>query len=86
MRLDFERLKKVQEFYGSDDFEVGSGGDVMKRGDFKYVEPYMTLRFGYWMGVNISKLKEILPKSWKVEEEGDWDDDCGYKCYYIIKQ
>ena len=87
MRLDFEILKKVQEFYGSDNFQIGSDGDVKNgRGDYKYVESYITLRFGYWFKVNISKLKEILPKSWTVEEQGDWDDDCGYKCYYIIKQ
>ena len=49
MRIDYNVLKTIEEWYGSDDFEVGSDGVVMDgRGDYKFVEPHMTIRFGYW--------------------------------------
>jgi hypothetical protein len=44
----------------------------------------MYLRFGYWNQINEGKLQEILGTSIVVEEDSDYDDDCGYKYMYIL--
>ena len=46
MRIDFRILKNIEEWYGSDDFEVGSDVTFDLLSDDKFVEPYITLRFG----------------------------------------
>ena len=53
-RISFEQLEKIKEFYGSSDFEVGHGGEVKDgRGDYKFAETHLTLRFGYWGSIDI---------------------------------
>ena len=87
MRIDYNILKTIEEWYGSDNFEVGSDGVVMDgRGDFKYVEPYMTIRFGYWDLVDVTELEKLLPFRYKViENEVDDDPECGSLYNYLIK-
>jgi len=88
MRIDYNILKNIEEWYGSDDFEVGSDGVVMGgRDDYKSVEPHMTIRFGYWRVVNVDELAELLPFRYEViENEVDDDDDCGLLYNYLIKR
>jgi hypothetical protein len=42
------------------------------------------LRFDYWQQVDTQKLQDILGTSIVVEEDSDYDDDCGYKYMYIL--
>jgi hypothetical protein len=87
MRIDYKILKAIEEWYGSDNFEVGSDGVVMDgRGDFKYVEPHMTIRFGYWNMVDVDELAQLLPFRYEVIENlVDDDDECGPLYNYLIK-
>ena len=73
MRLSIEVLKKVESEFGDFDISQVMGGtnDVY-------------LRFGYWNQINIGKLSEILGESIIVEEDSDYDDDCGYKYMYRL--
>ena len=49
MRLKFETLLEVQDYYGSSDFQVEAKYEqlVNERGDSYYGE-YIMFRFGYW--------------------------------------
>ena len=87
MRIDYNVLKTIEEWYGSDNFEVGSDGVVMDgRGDFKFVEPYITLRFGYWSQIQLEELAQLLPFRYEViENQVDDDSDCGLLYNYLIK-
>jgi hypothetical protein len=73
MRLSIEVLKKVENEFGEFDISQVMGGtnDVY-------------LRFGYWNQINVGKLSEILGESIIVEEDSDYDDDCGYKYMYRL--
>ena len=44
----------------------------------------MYLRFGYWDQINTGKLQEIIGTSIVVEEDSDYDDDCGNKYMYRL--
>tara|TARA_R100001480_G_scaffold101602_1_gene105148 strand:+ start:639 stop:896 length:258 start_codon:yes stop_codon:yes gene_type:complete len=84
MRLGLKTLKKIEDWYGSDNFEIGSGGNVKDgRGDYKFAETYLTLRFGYWNEINMEELSKVIGK--KVELEMKiYDDNCGCKYYYKV--
>jgi hypothetical protein len=73
MRLSIEVLKKIESELGEFDISQVMGGtnDVY-------------LRFGYWNQINTGKLSEILGTSIIVEEDSDYDDDCGYKYMYRL--
>ena len=73
MRLSIEVLKKVENEFGEFDISqvIGGTNDVY-------------LRFGYWNQINIGKLSEILGEFIIVEEDSDYDDDCGYKYMYRL--
>jgi|TARA_R110000851_G_scaffold31598_1_gene85363 hypothetical protein len=87
MRIDFRILKNIEEWYGSDDFEVGSDVTFDLLSDDKFVEPYITLRFGYWSSVELTELQQLLPHYLKViENEVDEDEDTGVLYNYIIKR
>lgn len=73
MKINIEILKKIESEFGQ--FEIGR---VMGSGNHNY------LRFGYWRPVDVDKLQEILPKSIIVEEDSDYDEDCGWKYSYTI--
>lgn len=73
MRLSIEVLKKIESEFGEFDISQVMGGtnDIY-------------LRFGYWNQINTGKLSEILGESIIVEEDSDYDDDCGYKYMYRL--
>jgi|TARA_R110002167_G_scaffold72890_1_gene204626 regulatory protein YycI of two-component signal transduction system YycFG len=77
MRIDFRILKNIEEWYGSDDFEVG---DVNEK-------EAISIRFGYWSSVELTELQQLLPHYLKViENEVDEDEDTGVLYNYIIKR
>ena len=73
-RINFETFKKVAEWYGSDDFQIGTD------------DAGLTLRFGYWKKVNEDELLKIFGDhlftldTWECD-----DDDCGWLYSYILK-
>ena len=73
MRLSIEVLKKIESEFGEFDISqvMGGSNDVY-------------LRFGYWNKINQGKLTEILGEFIIVEEDSDYDDDCGYKYMYRL--
>jgi len=84
MRISLNKLKEIEKWYGSDNFEIGAGGDIMDgRGDHKYLNEYITLRFGYWFEINTKELEEVIGKKVEVDMEV-YDDDCGWKYSYKI--
>jgi hypothetical protein len=77
MRIDFNTLKNIEHWYGSDDFEVGSS----------FEKDSITLRFGYWSEIDIVKLNSLLPFSLIAElNEVDDDEDTGVLVNYNIKR
>ena len=77
MRIDFRILKNIEEWYGSDDFEVG---DVNEK-------EAISIRFGYWSSVELTELQQLLPHYLKViENEVDEDEDTGVLYNYIINR
>ncbi len=85
-RISFKQLEKIKEFYGSDDFEIGHGGEVKDgRGDYKFAETYLNLRFGYWNSIDTKMLEKALDGRCKVELDMKvYDDDCGWKYSYKL--
>jgi len=80
MRLKFSTLLKVQDYYGSSDFQVEARYDRLDE------EEYIMFRFGYWAEVNFQELKEIFnPLGYEVEVSEWEDDDCGWLYSYNIK-
>ena len=73
MRLSIEVLKKIESEFGEFDISqvMGGSNDVY-------------LRFGYWNKINQGKLSEILGEFIIVEEDSDYDDDCGSKYMYRL--
>jgi len=80
MRLKFETLLKVQDYYGSSDFQVEARYDKFDG------EEYIMFRFGYWAEVDLIRLKEIFnPLGYEVEVSEFEDDECGWLYSYNIK-
>jgi hypothetical protein len=80
MRLKFSTLLKVQDYYGSSDFQVEARYDQLDE------EEYIMFRFGYWAEVNFQELKEIFnPLGYEVEVSEFEDDECGWLYSYNIK-
>ena len=80
MRLKFDTLLEVQDYYGSSDFQVEARYDKFDG------EEYIMLRFGYWAEVDLVKLEEIFnPLGYKVEMSEFEDDECGWLYSYNIK-
>lgn len=73
MRLSIKTLKKIEKEFGEFDISqvLGGSNDVY-------------LRFGYWESVDAYRLQEILGTSVVVEEDSDFDDDCGYRYMYRL--
>jgi len=87
MRIDYKTLKSIKKWYGSDDFEIGATGEVRDgRDDYKFVEPEITLRFGYWLRVDLAELIELIPFRFEVIEEEVDESEFGQPLYnYLIK-
>ena len=73
MRLSIDTLKKIESEFGEFDISqvLGGSNDVY-------------LRFGYWDQVNADRLQEIIGTATVVEEDSDYDDDCGHKYMYRL--
>jgi hypothetical protein len=71
--LNKETLDKLESTFGSFIVDQVWGGSNA---------PF--LRFGYWNQINIGKLSEILGTAIIVEEDSDYDDDCGSKYMYRL--
>jgi len=87
MRLKFDTLLKVQDYYGSSDFQVEARYEqlINENGD-SYYEEYIMFRFGYWAEIDLVKLEEIFnPLGYKVEVSEFEDDECGWLYSYNIK-
>jgi hypothetical protein len=72
-KVSIKTLKEIENQLG--EFEVGQvfgiGGDVY-------------LKFGYWKQVNLELLQKILGDGVKVDEDMDYDDDCGEQYSYKL--
>ena len=80
MRLKFETLLDVQDYYGSSDFQIEARYDKFDG------EEYIMLRFGYWAKVDVSELNGLfLSTPYEVEEQLIDDEDTGWKYSYHIK-
>lgn len=73
MRLSIKTLKRIESEFGEFDISQVLGGD---NGIY--------LRFGYWDQVAIGALQEIIGTSIVVEEDSDYDDNCGSKYMYRL--
>jgi len=73
MRLRIETLKKIEAEFGEFDISQIIGGDNG-----------LYLRFGYWESIDAQKLQDILGTSIVIEEDSDYDDDCGSKYMYRL--
>ena len=86
MRLKFETLLKVQDYYGSSDFQVEAKIEQWVYDNENHYKEYIMLRFGYWAEVDLVKLEEIFnPLGYKVEMNEFEDDECGWLYSYNIK-
>jgi len=72
MRISIDDLIKINKELG--EFEVGANS-----------MDSLSLRFGYWKEIDLSKLNTILPE-WMVIEKNlvDEDEDCGELYNYNI--
>tara|TARA_B100001559_G_C16318826_1_gene537815 strand:- start:463 stop:708 length:246 start_codon:yes stop_codon:yes gene_type:complete len=81
MRLDYSTLKKLEQLYKSDDFQIEAKYDKFDG------EEYIMLRFGYWAEVNFPELIEVFKPLGFIVEMSEWeDDDCGWLYSYHIKK
>jgi hypothetical protein len=72
--LGISTLKKIEEAFGDFEIKQVSGGSY---------DVYF--RFGYWRGIDIDKLQDIIGGSNEVVEDVDYDDDCGHLFMYRLK-
>ena len=81
MRLKFETLLKVQDYYGSSDFQVEARYDKFEG------EEYIMFRFGYWNELWYKdKFYSIFEElGYVVEEHEIHDEDTGWNYSYYIK-
>ncbi len=81
MRLKFDTLLEVQDYYGSSDFQVEARYDKLKG------EEYIMFRFGYWNELWYKdKFYSIFEKLGYVVEECEIEDeDTGWNYWYNIK-
>lgn len=73
MRISISTLKEIESEFGEFDLSQVWGGNN---------DVY--LRFGYWEAVDAQKLQDILGPSITLEEDSDFDDDCGYRYMYRL--
>ena len=81
MRLKFDTLLEVQDYYGSSDFQVEAKYDKLKG------EEYIMFRFGYWNELWYKdKFYSIFEElGYVVEEHEIHDEDTGWNYWYNIK-
>ena len=81
MRLKFETLLEVQDYYGSSDFQVEARYDKLEG------KEYIMFRFDYWNELWYKdKFYSIFEKLGYVVEECEIEDeDTGWNYWYNIK-
>jgi hypothetical protein len=81
MRLKFDTLLKVQDYYGSSDFQVEARYDKLEG------KEYIMFRFGYWNELWYKdKFYSIFEElGYVVEEHEIHDEDTGWNYSYHIK-
>ena len=81
MRLKFETLLEVQDYYGSSDFQVEARYDKLEG------KEYIMFRFGYWNELWYKdKFYSIFEElGYVVEEHEIHDEDTGWNYSYHIK-
>jgi len=73
MRISIDDLIKIKGEIG--EFEVGTNPKAS-----------LTLRFGYWKEIDLSKLNTLLPEEMVAEKNlVDEDEDCGELYNYTIR-
>jgi len=76
MRIDYKILKNIENWYGSDDFEVGNS----------FSKSSIDLRFGYWKQINLDELKKLFPYRYVVIENEVDESEYGQILYdYTIQ-
>ena len=87
MRLKFETLLKVQDYYGSSDFQVEAKIEQWVYDNENHYKEYIMLRFGYWNELYYKdKFYSIFEKlGYVVEEHEIHDEDTGWNYSYHIK-
>ena len=74
MRIDFTVFKKIEQWYGSDDFEIGVHSDKA-----------LYIRFGYWDKVDLDAFNSFFPDYIATAEYlVDEDEDTGAAYVYLI--
>lgn len=80
MRLKYSTLKKLEQLYKSDDFQIEARSN-------KFEGEHFMLRFGYWSEIDITGLMKIFRPLGFIVEISEWeDDDCGWLYSYHIKK
>jgi hypothetical protein len=81
MRIKFDTLLEVQDYYGSSDFQIEARYDKFDG------EEYIMFRFGYWNELYYEdKFYAIFSKlGYKVEKQEIEDEDTGWNYSYHIK-
>lgn len=77
MRLDYNTLVEVEDYYGSSDFKI------------EFEKEKITFRFGYWRELyNEEKFYAIFENLGFQVNKWQWeDDDCGWlHSYSIVKK
>ncbi len=72
-----EKLKQIEEWYGSDNFAIGTTAHTPARYE-------LTFRFGYFYWVNLKELQQFFPID-EVRQIDYEDEDCGRKFWYVIR-
>jgi|TARA_R100000081_G_scaffold35840_1_gene16553 hypothetical protein len=80
MRLKYSTLKKLEQLYKSDDFQIEARSN-------EFEGKHFMLRFGYWAEVDITGLMKIFRPLGFTVEMSEWEDDeCGWLYSYYIKK
>jgi len=81
MRIDYCVFQDIEEFYGTNDFQIEARYDKFDN------EEYIMLRFGYWAEVDLIGLEEIInPIDYNIEVMAVDEEDTGWRYSYHIKQ
>ena len=88
MRLKFDTLLEVQDYYGSSDFQIEARYErTINENGNSFYEEYIMFRFGYWNELYYEdKFYAIFEKlGYKVEKQEIEDEDTGWNYSYHIK-
>lgn len=75
MKISISNIKEIEKACGSFKIYETIGNN-----------PKTYLRFGYWQKINLNKLSALLGPNIEVYEDSIYDEDCGWKYSYKVKQ